>query len=169
MTSPTHLPEPSPTPIVVAVQVDEPFEASVDIALIIQAATIVLSHEGLDQEPLEMSVLVASDITLHELNRTYRSVDAPTDVLSFPAESADTEVFVAMPDAPRYLGDIALSYERVVAQAAEYGHSVQRELAYLVAHGTLHLLGYDHEQGPDEATTMRILEEAAMAALGLAR
>jgi probable rRNA maturation factor len=76
---------------------------------------------------------------------------------------------VAAPGAWPHLGDIALSFERVQAQAAEYGHSLQRELAYLVAHGTLHLLGYDHETGPTEAAAMRQREEAVLAGLGLAR
>ena len=77
--------------------------------------------------------------------------------------------FVLPPDAPRYLGDIAISFERVVAQAAEYGHTPERELAYLTAHGMLHLLGYDHERGPDDAAAMRAQEEAAMEQLGLRR
>jgi probable rRNA maturation factor len=76
---------------------------------------------------------------------------------------------VLPPAAPRYLGDIAISYERVVAQAAEYGHSPARELAYLTAHGVLHLLGYDHERGPEDAAAMRAREEAAMERLGLRR
>jgi probable rRNA maturation factor len=95
-------------------------------------------------------------------------VDAPTDVLSFGDDGPATP-FVGQPDAPRYLGDIAISYERVLAQAADYGHSVSRELAYLAVHGALHLLGYDHERGPDGAAAMRAREEAVMAALGLGR
>jgi probable rRNA maturation factor len=153
------------------VQVLEPFAAAVDTALIERTLTAVLEHEGLT-EAVEISVLVADDATLHQLNRDYRSVDSPTDVLSF-AEPApgDALPFVTAPDAdaPRYLGDIALSYERVLAQADEYQHPPQRELAYLVAHGTLHLLGYDHERGADDAATMRQIEEAVMAMLGLER
>ena len=73
------------------------------------------------------------------------------------------------PDAPRYLGDLAISYERVIAQAAEYGHSRARELAYLAVHGVLHLLGYDHERGEADAALMRAREDAAMEQLGLRR
>jgi probable rRNA maturation factor len=76
---------------------------------------------------------------------------------------------VRPPDAPRYLGDLAISYERVVGQAAEYGHSRARELAYLTVHGMLHLLGYDHERGADDAAAMRAREEAVMAEIGLVR
>src|SRR5207245_3084599 len=111
---------------------------------------------------------------LNTLNRDYRGVDAPTDVLSFAAEEdapadAARPAFVLPPDIPRYLGDIAISYEHVVAQAAEYGHSRERELAYLTAHGVLHLLGYDHQLGAAEEAAMRSREEAAMERLGLRR
>lgn len=140
--------------------------AALDLELVERAITATLRAEG-TSGPLEVGVLLANNQRLHELNRTYRGVDAPTDVLSF-ADDADGS-FVGQPDGPRYLGDIAISYERVLEQAAEYGHSPARELAYLAAHGTLHLLGYDHEQGADEAAAMRAREEAAMAVLGLSR
>ncbi|MBC8076348.1 MAG: rRNA maturation RNase YbeY [Chloroflexales bacterium] len=152
------------------VQVNPPFEQAVDAALIERAVAAVLAAEQV-QGNVEVSVLVADDATLHQLNRDYRNVDSPTDVLSFGdnAPESPSATFVAPPDAPRYLGDIAISYERVLAQAAEYGHSAERELAYLAAHGTLHLLGYDHERGADDAAAMRTREEAAMEHLGLTR
>jgi probable rRNA maturation factor len=149
------------------VQVNPPFEQAVDAALIERAVAAVLEAERVEGE-VEVSVLVADDATLHQLNRDYRGVDAPTDVLSFGDDEGDS-AFVAAPGAPRYLGDIAISYERVLAQAAEYGHSAERELAYLAAHGALHLLGYDHELGPQDAAAMREREEAAMVRLGLTR
>ena len=100
----------------------------------------------------------------------YRGVDAPTDVLSFGDDDADDgPAFVRPPGTPRYLGDLAISYERAVAQAAEYGHSRERELAYLAVHGVLHLLGYDHERGPEDAAAMRAREEAVMIQIGLPR
>lgn len=150
----------------VEVQVAEPFAASVDVTLVERTVTAVLAHEGVTGA-VEVGVLIADDATLHALNRDYRGVDAPTDVLSF-ADDGDS-AFVTASDVPRYLGDIAVSYERVVAQAAEYGHSTRRELAYLVAHGTLHLLGYDHERGPEDAAAMRAREEAVMEMLSLPR
>lgn len=157
----------------VDVQVDDRFADQADVALIEQAVAAVLSAEGID-ELIEVSVLVTDDAGLHGLNRDYRGVDEPTDVLSFAAEEqapddAQHPAFVRPPAAPRYLGDIAISYERVVAQASEYGHSPERELAYLTAHGVLHLLGYDHERGPEDAAAMRAREEAAMERLGLRR
>lgn len=138
-----------------------------DLTLAEQAIAAVLRREAPGQ-PLEVGVLIADDSQLHALNRDFRGVDAPTDVLSFADDSAD-ERFVSGQDGPRYLGDIAISYERVLAQAADYGHSPARELAYLAAHGALHLLGFDHEQGPAAAAAMREREEAAMAELGLTR
>lgn len=141
--------------------------AGLELELVERAVATVLQAEAL-AGPVELSVLVTDDARLHELNRTYRGVDAPTDVLSFGDDGADSS-FVGQPGAPRYLGDIAISFERVLAQAAEYQHSPSRELAYLAAHGALHLLGYDHERGPEEAAAMRVREETAMAALGLSR
>lgn len=172
-------------PIVVDIEIAEPAVAAMEQAeqplqplqtLIERAIVTVLTLEGAIEagttETMEVGVLVADDNTLAALNRDYRGVDAPTDVLSFPEQGEEGEAdihFVAPRGVPRHLGDIALSYQRVEAQAAAYGHSIARELAYLVAHATLHLLGYDHERSPDEATTMRAREEAAMDALGLAR
>jgi probable rRNA maturation factor len=159
--------------IEIDIQIDDRFADQVDAELIERAAAAVLAGEGVGGS-IEVSVLVADDARLHELNRDYRGVDAPTDVLSFAAED-DPQAeggpagFVLPPDMPRYLGDIAISFERVGAQAAEYGHSPERELAYLTAHGVLHLLGYDHERGPDDAAAMREREEQAMNRLGLQR
>lgn len=141
--------------------------AALDLSLVERAIAAVLDAEGV-AGPLELGVLISDDAHLHTLNRDFRGVDAPTDVLSFADDGAGSP-FVSGSDAPPYLGDIAISYERVLAQAAEYGHSPERELAYLAAHGTLHLLGYDHERGPEDAAAMRAREEAAMAALGLSR
>ncbi|HET9221079.1 MAG TPA: rRNA maturation RNase YbeY [Roseiflexaceae bacterium] len=154
----------------VDIQIDERFADVANAGLIERAVAATLAGEAVGG-PVEVSVLVTDDAALHALNRDYRSVDAPTDVLSFAAEEEDATGpgFVTPPDAPRYLGDIAISYERVLAQAAEYGHSRERELAYLTAHGVLHLLGYDHERGAEDATAMRMREEAAMERLGLPR
>jgi probable rRNA maturation factor len=157
--------------IEVDVQIDERFESAADAALIERAVAAALAAEGLSGA-LEVSVLVSDDATLHQLNRDYRDVDAPTDVLSFADdEDADAELttFVRPPGAPRYLGDLAISYERVIAQAAEYGHSRERELAFLAVHGVLHLLGYDHERGPADEAAMRARQDVIMQQLGLPR
>jgi probable rRNA maturation factor len=152
------------------IQVDDRFVEEVDSALIERAVAAALAAEGV-AGAVELSVLVTDDAELHRLNRDYRGVDAPTDVLSFAdaAEADDMPEFIRPPEAPRYLGDLAISYERVVAQAEEYGHSRERELAFLTVHGVLHLLGYDHERGPDDEAAMRAREEAIMGDVGLKR
>ena len=153
------------------IQIDERFQKDVDAMLIEHAIAAALAAEGL-AGAIEISVLVTDDATLHQLNRDYRNVDAPTDVLSFADDDesdASPFAFVRPPDTPRYLGDLAISYERVVAQASEYGHSRARELAFLTVHGVLHLLGYDHERGIADQAVMRAREEVIMQQIGLPR
>lgn len=154
----------------VEIQVDAQFQDAVDAALVERTVAAVLAAEGV-ADPVELSVLVTTDEALQSLNRDFRGIDAPTDVLSFGDEAEDdaAPAFVRPPGAARYLGDLAISFERVLVQASEYGHSNTRELAYLTAHGVLHLLGYDHERGPADAAEMRAREEAAMELLGLPR
>jgi probable rRNA maturation factor len=120
-----------------------------------------------------VDVHITDDEGIQALNRAHRGVDALTDVLSFPlqpfAQGAPVpERFAQPPGAQVHLGDIVLSWPRAIAQAAEYGHSVEREAAYLLVHGLLHLLGYDH-QAPAEAQVMRAREEAVLGALRLSR
>jgi probable rRNA maturation factor len=153
------------------IQIDERFENDVDTALIERAVAATLAAEQV-AGAIEVSVLVTDDAALRQLNRDYRGLDAPTDVLSFADDdqpSGAHPAFVRAPDAPRYLGDLAISYERVVAQAAEYGHSRARELAFLTVHGVLHLLGYDHERGAEDQAAMRAREELIMGQIGLPR
>jgi probable rRNA maturation factor len=155
------------TPYTVTTEVDEPFEAQVDTAELEQLVVHVLRGEQVPG-PVELSIWITDEAELHALNRTYRNIDASTDVLSFGAEDDADTPFIRAPDQPRYLGDLAVSYQHVARQADEYGHSEQRELSYLVTHGILHLLGYDHEQ-PNDATLMRSREEALLGALGITR
>jgi probable rRNA maturation factor len=115
---------------------------------------------------LKIEVHLVDDETIHQINAEHRSVDAPTDVLSFP--QIEDSGFITPPGEPLHVGDLVLSLERVAAQAQEYGHSFNRELGYLTAHGILHCLGYDHETAP-ERELMRVREEAVMAAVGLTR
>ncbi len=151
----------------VTVDVDDPFALAVDVDALEQLAAYVLRGENV-AAPAEVSIWITTEEELHRLNRTYRNKDSSTDVLSFGSEDEDDTTFVGAPDQPRYLGDLAVSFAHVVRQAEEYGHSQQRELSYLVTHGLLHLLGYDHEQ-PDEAQQMRSREEALLGALGIGR
>jgi len=154
--------------LAVSIHIDEPITSLVDTALIEQTIAVVLEQEQQSLE-VEVGVLITDNATMHHLNHTYRGIDAPTDVLSFADDSTEESHFVLPDDSeePVYLGDVALSYERVCMQAAEYGHSVRRELAYLVAHAMLHLLGYDHERGDEDTRLMRTREELAMQTLQL--
>lgn len=100
------------------------------------AVAAALAHEGARGS---VAVLVTDDAGIHRMNRDYRGVDWPTDVLSFPSAEGES-----MPEDDDFLGDIAISLDRTREQAAEYGHTFKRELSFLAVHGTLHLLGYDH-------------------------
>ena len=105
---------------------------------------------------------------IHELNREYRGKDSATDVLSFPL-GENGEYDIDEDNGCKLLGDIVISMERAMEQAELYGHSLQREVAYLTVHSMLHLLGYDHEAGGLEAVRMREKEEAVLIQLGLPR
>jgi probable rRNA maturation factor len=117
----------------------------------------VLAVEGIGSST-EMGLLITDSKTVQRLNRIYRSEDEPTDVLSFqmaPDTSEDDEPsFVNAPDGIKHLGEVVICYPQAMKQAKERGHSEARELALLIIHGTLHLLGYDHEL-PDDAKIMR--------------
>ncbi|MDR2932222.1 MAG: rRNA maturation RNase YbeY [Oscillospiraceae bacterium] len=116
----------------------------------------------------EVSVSFLDNAQIRELNHDYRNRDAATDVLSFP--SGENRKFdINAETGAEMLGDIAISIPKVYEQAEHYGHSLQREFAYLTVHSMLHLLGYDHEQGGIAAVRMREKEEAVLAMLGLQR
>lgn len=102
-----------------------------------------LTHEGAEGE---ICVELTNDTVIHAYNRDYRSVDRPTDVLSFP--SFEGEQLIVTPDG--HLGDIMISVDTAIRQAEELGHSAEREILFLAVHGTLHILGYDHMCPEDE-------------------
>ncbi|MBP2638128.1 MAG: ybeY [Firmicutes bacterium] len=121
----------------------------------------------------EVSVVLADDEYIHKLNRQYRNKDVPTDVLSFAmndqsADDAEPDIADTPEDIEILLGDIVISLETAARQAVEFGHSLERELAYLTIHGMLHLLGYDHECEEDK-TEMRQEEEHVLSLLGITR
>lgn len=118
--------------------------------------------------PAEISVTFVDDAEIHRLNLQYRNKDQATDVLSFPL-GQDGRYDVNQETGAAMLGDIVISMERAVEQAALYGHTLQREVAFLTVHSMFHLLGYDHEGGGLEAVRMREKEEAALIQLGLPR
>ncbi|KYZ77030.1 rRNA maturation RNase YbeY [Anaerosporomusa subterranea] len=115
----------------------------------------------------EVSILFTDNATIHSLNRDYRGKDMPTDVLSFALNEGDEPTIIDGPP-ENLLGDIIISLEKAAEQAAEYGHSLEREVAFLTLHGLLHLLGYDHETEDDRAE-MRQEEEAVLGLLGIGR
>lgn len=120
---------------------------------------------------LEISLYFTDNEEIHRLNKEYRGIDRPTDVLSFAMdETIDEDDFMLPTDAgePHLLGDIIISTEKSDAQSEEYGHSKEREVLFLFSHGLLHLLGYDH-QTPEEEAVMMGKQEAALAALGFTR
>ena len=138
--------------------------------LLYQVVNEVIAEEKLDMDP-EISLLLVDDASIQELNRTYRGIDQPTDVLSFAMEDemAGDEVpeFFVLED-NNILGDIVISLETAQRQAEEYGHSLEREIGFLTVHGMLHLLGYDHCAESD-TREMRSKEEKILFRLGLSR
>lgn len=115
----------------------------------------------------EVNIRFVNDEEIHRLNLKFRNIDRSTDVLSFPL--GENGVYDVDPETGlQMLGDIVISVQHAEAQAKEYGHSFQREMAFLTAHSMLHLLGYDHVNGGLQAVRMREKEEKVLAQLGLA-
>ncbi len=117
-------------------------------------------------EDAEINVTLVDDMRIHEINKEFRNIDNPTDVLSFPL--GENGVYDTNPEnGAKMLGDVVISVEHAYAQAELYGHSTEREIAYLTVHSVLHLLGYDHEDGGIEKLRMREKEEQILELLGL--
>ena len=160
------------------------YECETDISLELDcealAKKVAQSVLELENCPYDSQVnLVLTDNSgIHEVNRQFRGIDAPTDVLSFPMIPFETpadyqildqdESFFDLDTEELLLGDIMISAERVISQAEDYGHSIKREFCFLVAHSMLHLLGYDH-MVPKEAAIMEQKQEAALEKLGITR
>lgn len=132
------------------------------LSLIERVVAEALKGREFPGEP-EVSLLLVDDEKMAELNRRYRGVDGPTDVLSFPMLEGEE---ISGAGEEFLLGDIVISAPRALAQAEMYGHSLERELAFLTAHGMLHLLGYDH-QTPDDEAEMRQRQREILARVGL--
>ena len=154
------------------------FEAEVNVPEGLEAQFNRVICAALDAEDVscecEVNVLVTNDSGIHSINLEMREVDRPTDVLSFPMfdltpgekpgeEDADPATGLVP------LGDMVISLERAVAQAEEFGHSLERELCYLTVHSVLHLLGYDHMDEGEMKAQMRSREEEILSALGITR
>lgn len=135
--------------------------------LVRKCIAAVLRHEAFGR-PAEVSVSFVDNEQIRELNAEYRNKDAATDVLSFPLGEDDVYDLDEETGACE-LGDIVISVERAMEQAQEYGHSLEREIGWLTVHSMLHLLGYDHETGEEDARDMRRREETVLQSLGLTR
>lgn len=133
------------------------------VRLIKTAVNTTLEYEGFERK-CEISVTFVDNEKIHEINRMQRGIDRPTDVLSFPIyddDYSDGEYCI--------LGDVIISLERACEQAGEYGHSFDREVAFLTVHSVLHLLGYDHETSLDDEKDMFWRQEEIMKIMGLTR
>ncbi len=145
---------PAPRQCTILVTVDEPFASSVSEGWLKAVARRVLEAEG--APVAELGVVITDDETVRALNREYAGEDEATDVLSFSLREG--EEFVSPPDGIARLGEVVISFPTAQRQAAEGGSSLGAEVAHLLVHGTLHLLGYDHAE-PEEERRMRAREE----------
>lgn len=141
----------------IEIQIEEPFQNQVRENWLRNAAEATVVSEGIDY-PIELSLLITDNETIHKLNCTYRKVDQPTDVLAFAfQEVMDVVSFPSPPDGVTHLGEVIISCPQAAMQASKQGHLLKDELTILVIHGVLHLLGYNHEN-PAEKQVMRIKE-----------
>ena len=134
--------------------------------LVRRAVEETLAYEEVEDD-CELSVTFCDNEEIRELNRRFRNIDRATDVLSFPLfdnDGMDSHV----EELQCMLGDMVLSLERALEQAVEYGHSFEREVAFLTVHSVLHLLGYDHETSEEDETDMRRRQSEIMERMGLA-
>ena len=166
----------------ISVQVFDEFEDAVCASWLESVCRAVLEQEGLQQH---VSLVVADDETVRALNSEYRGLDKTTDVLSFafdnqgefygegdtPSDWSPGEDFVLPPGEAEGLGEVIVSYPQAVRQAQKAGHSTRREIAYLITHGILHLMGHDHMDDDDEremkARECRVLERLEMTDVNL--
>lgn len=135
--------------------------------LIRRCCNAVIANEQF-KGSVEISVTIVDDMAIHELNLKHRGIDKSTDVLSFPL-GIDGEYDINNDTGAKMLGDIVISIEHAIKQAELYGHTINREIAFLTVHSMLHLLGYDHEAGGLELVRMREKEESVLTQLGLVR
>ena len=128
-------------------------------------------EENMEDSKLYISITLTTPEHIHEINKQYRNVDRATDVLSFPMfekEEIDNKIAKHDFEHEDVLGDIVISIEKVEEQAKEYGHSFEREFAYMLVHGFYHLMGYDHIED-DDKVIMRKKEEIVLNKLGITR
>ena len=146
--------------IEVFVQVEEEIE---EIKIVKKVLESAIEKEHL--ENVSFNLIIVDNPYIHELNKTYRHIDRPTDVITFALEDEDT---IILPEKERILGDIYVSIDKAREQAKEYDHSLLRELSFLAVHGFYHLLGYDHAT-PEEEKVMFAKQEEVLSAYGITR
>ncbi len=159
-------------------ETDECFEFDID-ALIKELTLCLLDQENVPFKDISLNVTFTDDNTIHEINKEFRDIDRATDVLSFPAidfvNPADFSIIHGDeadyfdPDTKELiLGDIMISMEHAHQQAIEYGHSFKREIAFLITHSLLHLIGYDH-MNDEERIVMEGKQESILKSLNITR
>jgi len=162
--STTISPLPSPVlslaQMVIGITIDKEFKGALTPAWLRKTARAVLNAENAGRKS-EMGLVITGQDKIRELNKRYLDEDAPTDVLSFPMEQSGGGDFINPPDGALQLGEVIISYPQAAKQAAERGHSVETEVALLIIHGILHLLGYDHDI-PAWKKKMRARESAIL-------
>ncbi len=146
----------------ISVIIDEEFRDKVDEAWLHSIVEKVLTAQEVGPNA-EMGLVITGQEHIHELNKQYLDEDRPTDVLSFPMEdpSVSGEAFPNPPDGLRHLGEVIISYPQAEIQAKEHNHSARKEVAILMIHGVLHLLGYDHDISSRKAA-MQAREKAIL-------
>jgi len=143
----------------IEISAEEKFRGAVDGVWVKKIVRQVLKAEGV-VPPYEVGLVFTDSEAVKQLNRDYRGMDETTDVLAFymlPRKEVD-DSFALPPDGVTRLGEVIISYPQAIEQAREQGHSTEKELALLIIHGVLHLLGYDHEE-PEEEAKMRTREK----------
>ena len=152
------------SPMEINILFDEGLEGCLDRDWLQDIAKQALTAQGIGND-IEMGLVIASQQRVHELNKTYLGRDEPTDVLSFAMLSESSteqrESFATPPDGVKHLGEVIICYQRAATQAAEHRHSIKREIAILIIHGILHLLGYDHGE-PEPTREMKDREAAIL-------
>jgi len=156
--------------MVINIIIEEEYKKKISRRLLRSVAEQVLNAEKAGNNT-ELGVFITTQARVHELNRTYRKIDRPTDVLSFymipESASEKSEFFIDPPDHLRHLGEVIISYPQAVIQAKENLHPTAQEITVLLVHGILHLLGYDHEKAEDEKR-MKPRETAILKSMDIA-
>ena len=149
------------------VLVDPKFKNLLPTTWLRKVLKAILTREGISGD-IELGLFISGQDKIRELNQKYRGRNEPTDVLAFASEEgAGFRPFIEPPDGVRRLGEVIVSYPQAAIQAGEHNHSVEKEIAILIIHGVLHLLGYDHDESENEQKMMAREEEILDESKGL--